>query len=100
MSHPVNLILEAFDMLRLLHELVLRDHERELGLLMIRIKKLSDDAVDILLDGEAEGEPDAHSFDRIAVIDNLCQHEQFMIPFAEVLFRGQLGSLRASCSGI
>ena len=62
---------------------------------MIGIQKLPDDAVDVLLDGEAEGEPDAHSLYRVAVINDLPRHQQLMVPLAEVLFGRKLGALPA-----
>jgi hypothetical protein len=100
MCNPVNLILEHFDVLCLFHELVLRDHKRELSLLMIGIEKFPDYAIDILLNGEAKGEPDAHSFNWIAVVDDLRRHEQLVIPLAEVLLGWEQASLAILSLGI
>src|SRR5512138_3768413 len=93
MSHPVDLILEALDVLGLLHELVLWNHEGELGLLVVWIQKLSDYSVGIPAYGKSEGEPDCHPLDRVAVVDDLRSHQQLVVPFAEVLLRRKLVDL-------
>ena len=98
-GHPVDLLLEALDVLRLLHELVFRYQEGKLGLLMIGIQKLADNCIDILFEGKAEGKPDAHALDGISVIDDLRRHEQFMIPLAKAVLAGKLGLLVILCLG-
>jgi hypothetical protein len=52
---------------------------------MIHIQQFPYDAVNGLSYGVAEREPNAHSFDRISVIDDLGCHEQLMIPFAKFI---------------
>jgi hypothetical protein len=67
---------------------------------MIRVQKLPDYSVDILFKGEAEGKPDAHPLDRIAVVDYLRHHKQFMVPLAEAVLGRKLGLLAFLCPGL
>src|SRR5690606_37719393 len=90
-GHPVDLILKAFDVLGLLHELILRDHEGKLGLLMVGVEQLPDDGIDALSYGKSEGKPDAHALDRIAIVYDLRSHEQLVIPLAEIFLSRKLG---------
>ena len=98
-GHPVDLILEALDMLSFFHELVFRYQKGKLSLLMVGIEKLPDDGVDVLSYAKTEGEPDAHSLDGISVIYDLCRHEKLMIPLAVVALGRQLGLLDVFCIG-
>ncbi len=88
-SDPVDLVLEALDVLGLLHELGLRDEEREDRLSVVAIHQVAEYPVRTLPDAEPVGVPDVQPLDRVTDVHDLGSPENLVVPLGKVLFPGK-----------
>ena len=86
---PVDLVLEALDVLCLLHELGLRDQERKQRLGVVAVHQVPEYPVCSLPDAEPVGVPDVEPLDRVADVHDLGSPENLVIPLGKILFPGK-----------
>ncbi|OPX76597.1 MAG: hypothetical protein A4E39_00001 [Methanoregulaceae archaeon PtaB.Bin152] len=86
---PVDLVLEALDVLGLLRKLVLWDEEREEGLLVVPVEEQAEQVVDVSPEREPERVPDVEALDRVADIHDLRPPQELVVPCREVTLGGE-----------